>query len=57
MSWQHQILRVNLTDLNCTIEPLNEEWAQSYLGQRGLGTKYLYEEIDPGVDPVSLKIN
>ena len=53
MSWQHQILRVNLTDLNCTIEPLNEEWAQSYLGQRGLGTKYLYEEIDPGVDPVS----
>ena len=55
MSWQHQILRVNLTDLNCTIEPLNEEWAQSYLGQRGLGTKYLYEEIDPGVDPVSPK--
>ena len=53
MSWQGQILRVNLTDLSCTIEPLNEEWAQSYLGQRGLGTKYLYEEIDPGVDPVS----
>ncbi len=53
MSWQHQILRVNLTDLSCVIEPLNEEWAQAYLGQRGLGTKYLYEEIDPGVDPVS----
>ena len=53
MSWQGQILRVNLTDLSCAIEPLNEEWAQSYLGQRGLGTKYLYEEIDPGVDPVS----
>ena len=53
MSWQYQILRVNLTDLNCTVEPLNEEWAQSYLGQRGLGTRYLYEEIDPRVDPVS----
>ena len=53
MSWQHQILRVNLSELSCAIEPLNEEWAQSYLGQRGLGTKYLYEEIDPGVDPLS----
>ena len=53
MSWQHQILRVNLSDLSCAIEPLNEEWAQAYLGQRGLGTKYLYEEIDPGVDPLS----
>ena len=53
MSWQHQILRVNLSDLSCAIEPLNEEWAQSYLGQRGLGTRYLYEEIDPRVDPLS----
>ena len=53
MSWQHQILRVNLTDLNTTIEPLNDEWAQTYLGQRGLGTKYLFEEIDPAVDPLS----
>ena len=53
MSWQHQILRVNLSDLSCAIEPLNEEWAQAYLGQRGLGTKYLYEEIDPSVDPLS----
>ncbi len=53
MSWQRQLLRVNLTDLSCTIEPLNDEWAQAYLGQRGLGTKYLYEEIDPRVDPLS----
>ena len=53
MSWQHQILRVNLTDLSCAIEPLNDEWAQTYLGQRGLGSKYLYEETDPQVDPLS----
>ena len=53
MSWQRQLLRVNLTELSCTIEPLNDEWAQAYLGQRGLGTKYLYEEIDPRVDPLS----
>jgi len=29
------------------------EWAQHYLGQRGLATKYLVEEIDPKVDPLS----
>jgi aldehyde:ferredoxin oxidoreductase len=31
------------------------EWAFKYLGQRGLGTKYLVEETDPKVDPLSPK--
>ncbi len=53
MSWTGKILRVNLTDGSITEEPLNMEWAQQYLGQRGLGTKYLVEEIDPKVDPLS----
>jgi aldehyde:ferredoxin oxidoreductase len=44
---------VNLTQGTCTPEPLNREWAQEYLGQRGLATKYLVEEIDPQVDPLS----
>ena len=29
------------------------DWARDYLGQRGLATKYLVEEIDPKVDPLS----
>ena len=37
----------------CTSEPLNMEWADQYLGSRGLGTKYLVEETDPKVDPLS----
>jgi aldehyde:ferredoxin oxidoreductase len=53
MSWTGKILRVNLTEGTCTPEPLNREWAQEYLGQRGLATKYLVEEIDPQVDPLS----
>ena len=28
------------------------EWAQEYLGQRGLATRYLVEEIDPTCDPL-----
>lgn len=53
MSWQQQILRVNLTTGSCNIEPLNMTWANEYLGQRGLGSKYLLEEMDPSVDSLS----
>ena len=53
MSWQGKVLRVNLTAGTCTSEPLNMAWAEAYLGQRGLATKYLLEEIDPKVDPLS----
>ena len=50
MSWKRKILRVNLTDGSCTAEDLNMQWANDYLGQRGLATKYLVEEIDPACD-------
>jgi len=53
MSWTQRILRVNLTEGTCKDEPLNMEWANNYLGQRGLASKYLAEEIDPKVDPLS----
>ena len=53
MGWQKKILRVNLTEGTCKAEPLNMEWAADYLGQRGLATKYLSEEVDPKVDPLS----
>ena len=53
MAWQRKILRVNLSEGTCTPEPLNMEWAAQYLGQRGLATKYLVEEIDPTVDPLA----
>ncbi len=53
MAWARKILRVNLTKGTCTPEPLNMEWAQQYLGQRGLATKYFCEEVDPKVDPLS----
>jgi aldehyde:ferredoxin oxidoreductase len=47
MSWAGKILRVNLTTGTVKSEPLNMEWAQAYLGSRGLGTKYLVEEVMP----------
>jgi aldehyde:ferredoxin oxidoreductase len=53
MAWQNRILRVDLSSSSCSIEPLNRAWAQEYLGQRGLGSKYLTEEVDPSVDPLA----
>lgn len=53
MAWQNTILRVNLTNGTCNAEPLNRDWAQAYLGQRGLGTRYLAAEVDPKVDPMA----
>ena len=53
MSWAEKILRVNLSAGTVTAEPLNMAWAQSYLGSRGLGSKYLVSEVDPKVDPLS----
>ena len=53
MAWTRKVLRVNLTKGTCTPEPLNMQWAQEYLGLRGLATKYLVSEIDPKVDPLS----
>ena len=51
--WAGYILRVDLTEGRITREPLNETWAREYIGGRGLGAKYLYEEMDPGVDALS----
>jgi aldehyde:ferredoxin oxidoreductase len=53
MAWTRKILRVDLTKGTCKTEPLNMEWAQQYLGQRGLATKYFVSEVDPKVDPLS----
>ena len=53
MAWTKKVLRVNLTAGTCVAEPLNAEWAQDYLGQRGLATKYLCAEVDPKVDPLA----
>jgi len=53
MGWNRKVLRVNLTAGTCTEEALNMQWADEYLGSRGLATKYLVSEIDPRVDPLS----
>jgi hypothetical protein len=52
MGWTGKILRIDLTARTAKSEPTNMDWAMKYLGQRGLATKYLVEEVDAKVDPL-----
>ncbi|MBC8466520.1 MAG: aldehyde ferredoxin oxidoreductase family protein [Deltaproteobacteria bacterium] len=47
-----KILRVNLTSGEISEEPLPEQEARMFLGGSGLATKYLFDELEPGVDPL-----
>ncbi|MBA1333626.1 MAG: Tungsten-containing aldehyde:ferredoxin oxidoreductase [Firmicutes bacterium] len=53
MGYQNRVLRVDLTGKRYSEEPLRIEWAKKYLGGKGLGIKYLYEELRPGTHPLS----
>jgi len=52
-AWVGKILRVNLTKGAVSVEDLDQKSAHDYIGGRGLGVKYLYDEIDPKVNPLS----
>jgi len=51
--WTGTLLRVNLTIGEIKREAVNLDWAKEYIGGRGLADRYLYEEMDPAVDPLS----
>ena len=48
----NRILEVNLT--TCTVKEFSvtEEERRMYLGGKGLGMKYLFDRMDPGIDPL-----
>ena len=48
--WAGHILRVDLSRGKATKEPLRLDWAEEYIGGRGLAARYLYEEMDPSAD-------
>jgi len=47
-----KILRIDLTEGRITEEPTREDWAQKYIGGAGLATRYLYDEVPKGTDPL-----
>ena len=51
--WTGKLLRVDLTSAKSTIEDIPRQWLEEYVGGRGLADRYLYEEMDPNVDPLA----
>ena len=51
--WVGKLLRVDLTKGEWKAEELDRDLAQKFIGGRGLGSKILFDEIDPRIDPFS----
>ena len=45
-------LDVSLTDGEITDYSIPEEWYEKFLGGRGIGARLMFEELEPGVDPL-----
>ena len=48
-----KFLRVNLSSGKINSEPISLKDRENFVGGRGLGIKYLYQELQPGIDPLS----
>ncbi|WP_117594568.1 aldehyde ferredoxin oxidoreductase family protein [Haloprofundus halophilus] len=46
------VLRVDLSAETVERARVPDEWRRGYLGGKGLGARYLYAELAPGVDPL-----
>ena len=47
-----RILRINLSNKTSREEQLPEEMARDHIGGAGFGIKYLFDEVEPGIDPL-----
>lgn len=53
MGYWKQLLEVDLTSGEISTRELPEEFLRKYLGGTGFTTRLLYDEVGPGVDPLS----
>ena len=49
--YQGKILKVNLTSQKVSSEPLNQEWANNFLGGSGYACRMLYDMIGKDTTP------
>ena len=49
--YQGKVLRIDLSAATSAVEPLNMEWAEKYVGGKGLLFRYMWDEIPPKMDP------
>jgi len=51
--WTGKLLRVDLTRRSIAVEDLDLTWARDYVGGRGVAARYLFEEVDPRIEPLA----
>ena len=50
--YQNRVLRIDLNAQKATVEPLRMDFAEKYVGSKGLAIRYMYEYLEPGIDPL-----
>lgn len=55
LGYQNNVLRIDLSNKDYKKEPLHMDWAEKYIGSKGLSIKYLYEDLKPGINPLGLE--
>src|SRR5207245_7974626 len=48
-----QFIRGNLRQHRCRVEQIPQPWFREYIGGRGVADRYLWQELNPRVDPLS----
>ncbi len=51
--WHGRLLRVDLSNQKVSIETIDPNILKDYIGGRGVAIRYLYDEVDPQVDPLA----
>ncbi|RPI31580.1 MAG: hypothetical protein EHM52_01325, partial [Actinomycetota bacterium] len=49
--YKGNVLRIDLSAGTTAVEPLNMEWAEQYIGGKGLLLRYMWQEVPAKVDP------
>lgn len=55
LGYQNNVLRINLKEKTASTEPLRMDFARKYIGSKGLAIRYMYEELEPGIDALGEK--
>ena len=55
LGYQNNVLRITLKEKTVSTEPLRMDFARKYIGSKGLAIRYMYEELEPGIDALGEK--
>lgn len=51
--YKGKILKINLTDKSTELIKIPKDWYKKYIGGEGFSAKIIYDDLKPGIDPLS----